>query len=69
MVGRWYSAATKGLRFPIDMDDSSYEEMLDIMPSEVPMFGPPSLNMRRVRFFFLVVCVLEMLRHGCHSEI
>lgn len=45
MMGKWYSAASKGLRFPTDMMSNEYEEILDIMPSEVPMFGAPSLNL------------------------
>lgn len=44
MLGRWYSAASKGYRFPTDMLAGAYEEVLDIMPAEVPMFGAPSLN-------------------------
>ncbi|CAI4225650.1 unnamed protein product [Auanema sp. JU1783] len=44
-LGQWHSQASKGLRFPIDMYDDEYEEVLDISPAEVPMFGPPSLNM------------------------
>lgn len=43
-MGKWYSLASKGLRFPTDMMSNEYKEILDISPSEVPMFGPPSLN-------------------------
>uniref|UniRef100_A0A1I7S018 EGF-like domain-containing protein n=1 Tax=Bursaphelenchus xylophilus TaxID=6326 RepID=A0A1I7S018_BURXY len=45
MLGRWYSAASKSYRFPSDMKGDTYEEILDIMPAEVPMFGAPSLNL------------------------
>uniref|UniRef100_A0AC35U542 EGF-like domain-containing protein n=1 Tax=Rhabditophanes sp. KR3021 TaxID=114890 RepID=A0AC35U542_9BILA len=45
IVGRWFSQASKGLRYPTDMYNGSYEETIDFMPAEVPMFGPPSLNM------------------------
>ncbi|CAD5216208.1 unnamed protein product [Bursaphelenchus okinawaensis] len=45
MLGRWYSAASKNYRFPSDMKGDTYEEILDIMPAEVPMFGAPSLNL------------------------
>ncbi|KAL3107823.1 hypothetical protein niasHT_017055 [Heterodera trifolii] len=45
MMGKWYSQASKGLRYPTDMVAGEYEEMLDISPAQVPMFGPPSLNL------------------------
>ncbi|VDN57489.1 unnamed protein product [Dracunculus medinensis] len=45
MVGRWYSLAKKRLRYPIDMYSDGYREILDITPTEVPMFGTPSLNL------------------------
>ncbi|KAI6226393.1 hypothetical protein M3Y99_01299300 [Aphelenchoides fujianensis] len=48
MMGKWYSAASKGLRFPTDMFSNEYEEVLDIMPAEVPMFGAPSLNLTSI---------------------
>ncbi|KAI6216088.1 hypothetical protein M3Y94_00462200 [Aphelenchoides besseyi] len=48
MMGKWYSAASKGLRFPTDMLNNEYEEVLDIMPAEVPMFGAPSLNLTSI---------------------
>uniref|UniRef100_A0A914NEN3 EGF-like domain-containing protein n=1 Tax=Meloidogyne incognita TaxID=6306 RepID=A0A914NEN3_MELIC len=35
MMGKWYSQATKGLRFPTDMLASEYEELLDISPTQV----------------------------------
>uniref|UniRef100_A0A183CMM5 EGF-like domain-containing protein n=1 Tax=Globodera pallida TaxID=36090 RepID=A0A183CMM5_GLOPA len=38
-------SASKGLRYPTDMVAGEYEEMLDISPAQVPMFGPPSLNL------------------------
>uniref|UniRef100_A0AC34QCH3 Uncharacterized protein n=1 Tax=Panagrolaimus sp. JU765 TaxID=591449 RepID=A0AC34QCH3_9BILA len=44
MMGKWYSQAAKGLRYPTDMFATEYEEILDVMPAEVPMFGAPSLN-------------------------
>ncbi|MCP9266450.1 Protein male abnormal 7 [Dirofilaria immitis] len=44
MVGRWYSVASKGLRYPTDMYLNSYDELLDVVPAEVPMFGTPSFN-------------------------
>lgn len=44
IMGKWYSQATKGLRYPTDMLAHEYEELLDISPTQVPMFGPPSLN-------------------------
>uniref|UniRef100_A0A8R1TUN0 EGF-like domain-containing protein n=1 Tax=Onchocerca volvulus TaxID=6282 RepID=A0A8R1TUN0_ONCVO len=44
LVGRWYSVASKGLRYPTDMYLNSYEELLDVAPAEVPMFGTPSFN-------------------------
>ena len=37
--------AAKGLRFPTDHYAKEYEEILDISPANVPMFGPPSLNL------------------------
>lgn len=52
MVGKWYSQAAKGLRFPTDMKAGEYEEVLDIMPAEVPMFGAPSINLTYVYFVF-----------------
>lgn len=45
MMGKWYSQAAKGLRYPTDMSGNEYEEILDVMPAEVPMFGAPSLNL------------------------
>ncbi|KAI1731894.1 protein male abnormal 7 [Ditylenchus destructor] len=45
MMGKWYSQAAKGLRYPTDMLSNEYEEILDIMPAQVPMFGAPSLNL------------------------
>lgn len=45
MMGKWYSKALKGLRYPTDMQANEYEELLDIIPAEVPMFGAPSLNL------------------------
>uniref|UniRef100_A0A915LRZ4 Uncharacterized protein n=1 Tax=Meloidogyne javanica TaxID=6303 RepID=A0A915LRZ4_MELJA len=36
MMGKWYSQATKGLRFPTDMLASEYEELLDISPTQYP---------------------------------
>jgi hypothetical protein len=45
MMGKWYSQAAKGLRYPTDMLVNEYEELLDIMPAQVPMFGAPSLNL------------------------
>ncbi|PAV78636.1 hypothetical protein WR25_12808 [Diploscapter pachys] len=45
ILGRWYSQAAKGYRFPTDLYENEYEEILDIAPSNVPMFGPPSLNL------------------------
>jgi len=45
MLGKWHSQASKNLRYPTDMLDNEYEEMLDIMPAEVPMFGAPSINL------------------------
>uniref|UniRef100_A0A7E4V974 EGF-like domain-containing protein n=1 Tax=Panagrellus redivivus TaxID=6233 RepID=A0A7E4V974_PANRE len=45
MMGKWYSQAVKGLRYPTDMAGNEYEEILDVMPAEVPMFGAPSLNL------------------------
>ncbi|CAJ0933827.1 unnamed protein product, partial [Mesorhabditis belari] len=45
MIGKWYSQAAKGLRFPTDFYANEYEEILEIWPSETPMFGPPSLNL------------------------
>uniref|UniRef100_A0A0R3S772 Protein male abnormal 7 n=1 Tax=Elaeophora elaphi TaxID=1147741 RepID=A0A0R3S772_9BILA len=44
MVGQWYSVASKGFRYPTDMYLNSYEELLDVVPAEVPMFGTPSFN-------------------------
>ncbi|KHJ92874.1 hypothetical protein OESDEN_07230 [Oesophagostomum dentatum] len=44
-LGKWYSQAAKGLRYPTDLYSNEYEEILDIAPSTVPMFGPPSLNL------------------------
>ncbi|VDM24594.1 unnamed protein product, partial [Toxocara canis] len=44
MVGKWHSLAAKGLRYPTDMYSSGYEEIFDVVPAEVPMFGTPSLN-------------------------
>ncbi|VDK65328.1 unnamed protein product [Gongylonema pulchrum] len=48
MVGQWHSIASKGLRYPTDMNSSGYEELLDVMPAQVPMFGTPSLNFTQV---------------------
>uniref|UniRef100_A0A0N5CT76 EGF-like domain-containing protein n=1 Tax=Thelazia callipaeda TaxID=103827 RepID=A0A0N5CT76_THECL len=48
MVGQWHSAASKGLRYPTDMYSASYEELLDIVPAEVPMFGTPAFNFTSV---------------------
>lgn len=45
MMGKWYSKALKGLRYPTDLNVNEYEEILDIMPAQVPMFGAPSLNL------------------------
>lgn len=53
MMGKWYSLASKGLRYPTDMKSNEYEEILDISPAQVPMFGPPSLNMTWVTFLLL----------------
>ncbi|MFH4984815.1 hypothetical protein AB6A40_011524 [Gnathostoma spinigerum] len=44
MVGKWHSLASKGLRYPTDMYSNHYEEIIDVVPTEVPMFGTPSLN-------------------------
>ena len=51
MMGKWYSQATKGLRYPTDMLSPEYEELLDISPTQVPMFGPPSLNLTSTCWF------------------
>ncbi|WKY17077.1 hypothetical protein Q1695_001586 [Nippostrongylus brasiliensis] len=42
LLGKWYS---QGLRFPTDVYANEYEEVLDVAPASVPMFGPPSLNL------------------------
>uniref|UniRef100_A0A914R124 EGF-like domain-containing protein n=1 Tax=Parascaris equorum TaxID=6256 RepID=A0A914R124_PAREQ len=44
IVGKWHSLAAKGLRYPTDMYSNGYEEIFDVIPAEVPMFGTPSLN-------------------------
>lgn len=44
MAGVWRSLAGKKLRFPSDMHEDHYEEILKITPAEVPMFGAPSYN-------------------------
>ncbi|KJH44179.1 EGF-like domain protein [Dictyocaulus viviparus] len=48
IVGKWYSQAAKGLRYPTDIYANEYEEVLDVAPATVPMFGPPSLNLTSV---------------------
>ncbi|VDK65320.1 unnamed protein product [Onchocerca ochengi] len=58
LVGRWYSVASKGLRYPTDMYLNSYEELLDVAPAEVPMFGTPSFNFT-LRHLYLLVMVLS----------
>ncbi|CAJ0608844.1 unnamed protein product [Cylicocyclus nassatus] len=50
-VGRWYSQAAKGLRYPTDLYSNEYEEILDIAPASVPMFGPPSLNLTSTSWY------------------
>ncbi|VDM74506.1 unnamed protein product [Strongylus vulgaris] len=50
-VGKWYSQAAKGLRYPTDLYSNEYEEILDIAPASVPMFGPPSLNLTSTSWF------------------
>ncbi|KAL6724462.1 hypothetical protein Aduo_019350 [Ancylostoma duodenale] len=50
-LGKWYSQAAKGLRYPTDLYSNEYEEILDVAPSTVPMFGPPSLNLTSTSWF------------------
>uniref|UniRef100_A0A8R1DX98 THAP4-like heme-binding beta-barrel domain-containing protein n=2 Tax=Caenorhabditis japonica TaxID=281687 RepID=A0A8R1DX98_CAEJA len=50
-LGKWHSRASKGLRFPTDLYDAEYEEIIDISPANVPMFGPPSLNYTSISWF------------------
>ncbi|CAL2052805.1 unnamed protein product [Caenorhabditis brenneri] len=50
-LGKWHSRASKGLRYPTDLYDSEYEEIIDIAPANVPMFGPPSLNFTSTSWF------------------
>ncbi|KAF8354229.1 mab-7, partial [Pristionchus pacificus] len=50
-LGKWYSQAAKGYRYPTDLYAGEYEELLEISPAEVPMFGPPSLNITSTSWF------------------
>ncbi|KAE9413884.1 hypothetical protein Angca_008496 [Angiostrongylus cantonensis] len=50
-LGKWYSQAAKGLRYPTDIYASEYEEILDVAPATVPMFGPPSLNLTSTSWY------------------
>uniref|UniRef100_A0A0K0DPF9 ShKT domain-containing protein n=1 Tax=Angiostrongylus cantonensis TaxID=6313 RepID=A0A0K0DPF9_ANGCA len=63
-LGKWYSQAAKGLRYPTDIYASEYEEILDVAPATVPMFGPPSLNLTFVKKLF----VLHFLSNNCCSH-
>ncbi|VDO64483.1 unnamed protein product [Heligmosomoides polygyrus] len=45
ILGKCSFSAAKGLRYPTDIYADEYEEILDVSPASVPMFGPPSLNL------------------------
>uniref|UniRef100_A0A0N5ADD7 Protein male abnormal 7 n=1 Tax=Syphacia muris TaxID=451379 RepID=A0A0N5ADD7_9BILA len=44
MTGVWRTITVGYDRYPTDMNNYKHEEILDIMPAEVPMFGAPSFN-------------------------
>ncbi|KAJ1366918.1 hypothetical protein KIN20_033359 [Parelaphostrongylus tenuis] len=62
-LGKWYSQAAKGLRYPTDIYANEYEEILDIAPTTVPMFGPPSLNLTLVEKILCWIFVLNDVVH------
>ncbi|KAK5986473.1 Protein male abnormal 7, partial [Trichostrongylus colubriformis] len=50
-LGKCSFPAAKGLRYPTDVYANEYEELLDVAPASVPMFGPPSLNLTSTSWY------------------
>ena len=44
MIGRWESSFSLPIRYPTDYYQPFYNEVLEIEPMEVIMFGTPSLK-------------------------
>jgi hypothetical protein len=44
LVGQWESSLSLSIRYPTDVYEQSYNEILRIVPTEVLMFGAPALN-------------------------